>query len=592
MEAQSHSVAFAPLLTQAWGEDEGEDIYADSHDTTKVGAGDDDDPFKFEIDGDGDEGLVGDNENDDDSFALMTQQNDRFKDDDNDINGADDGSTDTDRAGDEDDSDGSCSSISSDGEEDSGSDSDSSSCVESTPLQERRARKIRRNDDFWAKYDVDCKSEFGEEKQQSRKQQQIKQQKTSSSEEDDPKYGEESHAAAMDVGKDGDLGTTPKKQKKRGMLFTKPPSSSTNKRPKSIYNMPLTTKSLVDELIPNYPHRTNQIHILCSQLVTTIQKTKFAWQIRTNNVRSNMGNTQYSEASYQGNIKFAAPSPILITGPGGVGKTSIVCDVMSALQNRTKKEGESCGISYAFVDCASSESGSVAAVMNSAYRQLHECYHTSVFRATCGGDEKYTTGTNKGGKHNKLGGDVVFHQEDSDESHNEDDGLDAAEDLIERARKRGKAGKKAKSAKANKKAAATISHGNNNVRQTRSTLATNAASKPTPEKSCGLTGSTVHIANKNTQNSGSVALFGRATSALLQGGISNNYHAAKSSSSQSNNNWRCAFLVLDNADRILSWKKPGSINPLTQLLMLPSVMGINLTIMFISRSTIFQYSCE
>lgn len=127
-------------------------------------------------------------------------------------------------------------------------------------------------------------------------------------------------------------------------------------------------------------------------------------------------------------------------------------------------------------------------------------------------------------------------------------------------------------------------------RQTRSTLATRAASKqPTPDKSAaGLTNGSTSMQNinrGNTQNSGAITLFGRATSALLQGNVTKKKPFLDS--------WRCAFLILDNADRILSWKRgSGSINPLTQLFMLPGVMGINLTIIFITRSSILQYSCE
>jgi len=335
-----------------------------------------------------------------------------------------------------------------------------------------------------------------------------------------------------------------------------------------------------------------QIHILCSQLVTIVQKSKFAWQM-SDNIRSS-GNTQYSEASYQGDSKLAAPSPIVVTGTGGGGKTCIVRDAMKALQKRTSggsEAGMHPTVADAYVDCASSESGSVAAVMNSAYRQLYECCELSSSPGRYG--KVRVKGNAKAGEKGKhiagiaratLGGDDFAADFESEA---EDEDADA-EDLIERQRKR-RSGK-SHGKKTNKEVKATAAkakmHKNNlqkNVRQTRlrSTLATRAACEPTFEKSTGLKGSIQSNVSINTQNSSSVALFGRATSALIQGG------ATKKKLPK---NCRCAFLILDNADRILSWKKTGSMNPLTQIFLLPCVMGINLTLIFISRSTIFQYS--
>ena len=115
---------------------------------------------------------------------------------------------------------------------------------------------------------------------------------------------------------------------------------------------------------------------------------------------------------------------------------------------------------------------------------------------------------------------------------------------------------------------ASQSTAHKNVRQTR--LSVGAVSETVNTTSYSLKGS---IQNTKTQSSSVVALFGCATSALIQA-----------------NTWRCTFLVLDNADRILSWNKHRCVSPLTQILMLPRIMGINLTLILISRSSLFQYS--
>ncbi|KAL7441514.1 hypothetical protein ACHAXH_007774, partial [Discostella pseudostelligera] len=103
----------------------------------------------------------------------------------------------------------------------------------------------------------------------------------------------------------------------------------------------------------------------------------------------------------------------------------------------------------------------------------------------------------------------------------------------------------------------------------RATTETTTTTTTTTTKSPKIEGS---ASNSTVQGGGgSIALFGRVIAAATSPRC-------------------CMFLILDNADRILSWKRYGSIHPLTQLFMLPSVMGIDLTLIFISQSSIFQYS--
>jgi len=594
MEAASqHSNGFEqPLLTQpqAWDEDSaGGTNNGDAGDFSGVGNDEKETNGKIPDIADGssmfevEEDHVNDGQDDDfgDGFNLLTQSNEMFKVKESAMDGGDSSS-----GGSSEDS-----SESSSSEEDDGSGSDAPTEIECdvTTLQERRERNVRRNNAFLMELKLGLNTIMdGGQTGNVQGKQLLKRKDKVIDEQEDCNTSEKDRGDLEEI----------TKGKRRGMIFS---TTRVNKQQKFPLNVtgsagkdpPLTTKSLADELKLNYPHRSNQIHSLCSQLVTIVQKSKFAWQM-TDNLRSS-GNTQYSEASYQGDTKLAAPSPIIITGTAGNGKTCIVRDAMKALRRRTNGGIEAPTVADAYVDCASSESGSVAAVMNSAYRQLYECYHLRNGFGRYGKVRVEEDDTKDGEKGKHVSGiarsSLRGNDFEEDFQSDVDDEDDLGEDLLERSRLKrkkkegltcGKNSKKEVKAVADK--AKTHEHKHvKNVRQTRlrATLATKASSEPAL-KSPGIKGSFHGAANRNTQSSSSVALFGRATSALIQG------NATKNKSSQ---NWRCAFLILDNADRILSWKKQhGSVCPLTQIFLLPSVMGINLTLIFISRSTIFQYS--
>lgn len=533
-----------------------------------------------EAEGDNSNGApaVGDAENDDlsaiedDGYRLLTQALNMENNDDVESSSSDESS---------DDGSESSGTTSSDDDSDSGSSQDEHALdADGTPLQERRERNMRRNKAFVDNLKLELNAMMNQGKKPPENVQGKKKKR---------KVAVEVEESTMNVAED-----TSKQRRRRGMLFsTHTNTAAINQRSiqtlHSQSNLIPSTKSLVDELNSKYPHRTNQIKLICSQLVNIVQKSKFAWQMK-----NNVGNIQYSEASYQGDIKMATPAPLNVTGAGGCGKSCIVRDAMTALGRMHPS------VTNAYIDCASSESGSVASVMNSAYRQLYECYHFNNGFGRYDKDEvvvKGKTKSNERGKHSSagiarssLGGGDFAEDIESDDAADDDESMGEVE--LERQRSRAQANgrnidKKAASAKAKKKSNSNVNL-QNNVRQTRlsSAMASKAAASQPATQTVGLQNASIPSATgKNTQNIGSVALFGRATSALIQAG--NNTRKRSS-----NNNWRCAFLILDNAERILAWKKHGSINPLTQIFLLPSVMGINLTLIFISRSTIFKYSCK
>lgn len=502
-----------------------------------------------------------------DGFKLLTQSNELFNENDDDSSATESGSDSSDGG----------SSGSDSGESDSDSSAEEEETNAAKTLQERREQNIQRNRAFVdiLKSEMTAMMMGGKVHQQHhRKKRKVE--------------GGENHAEAPE--KDAGDQEETARRKRRGMIFTTladrhqvmPPPTTSSKPYQS--HVHLCAKSLEDELNLNYPHQSNQIHLLCSQLVSIVKKSKFAWKM-ANNVQSS-GGIQYSEASYQGDIKLAAPSPIMITGSSGCGKTSIVRDAVLVLRRRISEGGEAGTVSKAYVDCASSESGSVAAVMNSAYKQLFECYHPS------SGFGRYGKSDTKE-KHHFHGeisrltlGGADFAEDGASDGGGGDDSDAYGEDLLERQRNRARRRNTVAARGKRTKGGLTSSQSQNPqkiARQTRlsASLAAKQESEAAP-KSSGLN-SIPSSSNRNTQNSSSVSLFGRATSALIQAGNASRKKAG-------NERWRCAFLVLDNAERILSWKKHGSVTPLTQIFLLPNIMGINLTLIFISRSTIFHHS--
>jgi hypothetical protein len=528
----------------------------------------------------------GHDDDDGDGFNLLTQSNELFKR--NTMNADDNYNSNTKSSDDNSSSSGSSAEYDDD-------DSDSDSSIEevtdvATPLQQRRERNVTRNNAFIASIKSGL-NEMMNGYQSNTEQHDFslpnnkRKRKTNGS---SKKIIEFSAATDYDT---IDIDDTSNKKRRRGMLFSTPfnkrrisYSDSTTPTSSSSWQEWQHTTEFISKLKLKYPHRTQQIHILCSQLVTIVRKTKFAWQM-TDNLRSYGYNNQFSEASYQGDVKLAASSPIMITGAGGSGKTCIVRDALEVLQGvgtchrRRGITSTNNNIAVAYINCASSESGSVASVMHEAYRQLFDCFHPSC-------------GFNDHGKVRLKESEKLFSGKEqsilTNEDFTEDDEIDIAdedsieEELLEkqRNRKRQKVHNNRHGQKSTNDAKiAKQSRAHDNVRQTR--LRSGAVSETTvTNTSSSLKGSIQNTNNnRRTQSSSVVALFGRSTSSLIQG---------NPSKKKSHNSWRCAFLVLDNADRILSWNKHGCVSPLTQILMLPRI--INLTLIFISRSTLFQYS--
>jgi len=468
-----------------------------------------------------------------------------------------------------------------------------------------------------------------------------------------------------DVNLNGDAAEYPavaSKPKKRGILLTseveayqehlkfqstldtKASSLGTTDNSGKNHHPSLPPLLIYQELDKKYPHRSFQIQQLTSILDMNVQKTKMAWNMTENTKsfrnQSNYCDNIFSEASYQGNIKMPSPTPIMITGAGGCGKTSIVRDTVRMIRRRANDETSFDSVSdgldshagdsgkyraekgtksiepivaEAYVDCASGDSGSVSLVLNNAFRQLHQCFYpkeeeddsergqmrnllaNGISTSKDNQTESKKTMAELQEEDDNGDNDVMVGGLGSDIDESDEGNASDIEEDLERMRKthfRKRLNKKlhrasTPSAYARKAQLSPVT----NTRQTRHSLAAGAKQEKLNgnESFSGFKGSASDTAG-NSKESSPVAFFGRAVSTLLQKGQSGGTSPSSSASCRQMSNGRCAILILDNAERIMSWRQQGSKNALLQIMRLPSLMGLNLTLILITRSAVLQYS--
>ena len=463
--------------------------------------------------------------------------------------------------------------VDSSGSSDDSETSDDSSVEEkreSTPIQIRRARNIRRHSEFAKSLNLgglirDPKSSPKAKKQKI----------------------ETTETALHELNGGGLDSIIDAPAQRRGMIFS---TKSMNKKHEQFMRAAsnhvqsaYATKSVTNELEAKYPTRSLQIKLLSSELEKVVRNTKYAWQNKFSRQK------QYSEAKPDSDLPFASPTPILISGSAGTGKSSIVCDTINVLrENIDKISGQIIGknqrcrntiISSAYVDCASSSGIDVAFVLNTAFKQLHNCYHPDTAYKYKPDDfiGKDVEGNDANGSNEPISfNDMNLMDYSSDPmedvDENDDNGIEA-EDLIERERNQFRATKGKKGSSRQSLDKKSIERSSKYHRKAR-----DSSRATTKQTDFGYQRSSRH-----SYDSSPVALFGRAVSVLLQGGLSKKKRPKYG---------RCSFLVLDNAERIQSWKKSGSRNALAQLFKLPNVMGINLTVIFISRGSLLTHSGE
>jgi Cdc6-like AAA superfamily ATPase len=327
----------------------------------------------------------------------------------------------------------------------------------------------------------------------------------------------------------------------------------------------LTPTTAAKSLQTRYPHRESQIRLLTSLLSATM--------------------TQASRESPDSNISAYVPAPIFVTGPSGTGKTAICRDVVDALDKTAS------GVVSAYVNCAILEPSSIDRLVSSAYSQLkpieleakpksrrrkrkHKSFSTKDVPAkvqAVSNDEDAVTGDSRengkrattteeleGPKLQKSAEPGATDAPIDAEVPNQDDENDEQDSELN---KRIQPGRRAKAD--NIPTDSSQIAGKENVNKIGSIVAKSNAAAGKVESSW-----TTHAA---------VVALGRALKP---------YYGRESKS--------CAFLVLDHAERLLSLsvKKAGNelTNYLAELLLLPKVMELNLTIIVITNNCVLDSS--
>lgn len=125
-------------------------------------------------------------------------------------------------------------------------------------------------------------------------------------------------------------------RKPRGMLRKVQATTSLSKESNS-----RTLGERLRSLMAQYPHRESQIHHLAALL---------------------HGSVGACHTTPKGSLALQVPAPIFISGPPSTGKTSVVKDVVKALHNER--------LHSAYIHCETLEPSSVERLVSDAYRQL------------------------------------------------------------------------------------------------------------------------------------------------------------------------------------------------------------------------------
>jgi Cdc6-like AAA superfamily ATPase len=326
----------------------------------------------------------------------------------------------------------------------------------------------------------------------------------------------------------------------------------------------LTPTNVAKSLQTRFPHRESQIRLLTSLLSATM--------------------TQARRYSPDSGISAYVPAPIFVTGPSGTGKTAICRDVVDALDKTAT------GVASAYVNCAILEPSSIDRLVSSAYGQLipieleenpkprrRKRKHKSVstkevpakVQAVSNAEDTVTGDSQENGKYTtteETEGSKVQKSTESGatdapidtEVPNQDEEKDEHDTELN---KRTQPGRRAKVDNIPTGSAQVA--GKENVKKFGSIVAKSNAASGKVESSWAT-----HTA---------VVALGRALKP---------YYGRESKS--------CAFLVLDHAERLLSLsiKKSGNeqTNYLAELLLLPKVMELNLTIIVITNNCVLDSS--
>jgi len=416
-----------------------------------------------------------------------------------------------------------------------------------------------------------------------------------------------------------------------------PEKISSLPQPNTCPTLPLpttTTTTRMELLERDYPHRSPQIRLLHSLFTATVRQAARHQHHRTTTT------TATSRGIY-------VPPPVYITGSSGSGKTGIVCRVLRELpycESGGSGTGGGCAsssgngggrnskIGVAYVNCATMESANVGVLLDTAYTQLLEDFSSSSgLEDGDGSDGVFHHTKKKKKKHQGTESNDLLQMESfldvaaTDAQHEEDvarvvdmveeeqEDEEELEDYMEKQRKSGERfsggeawkrrkqhrlkGKSTTAATTQKSAAAAAAEckdkdGGTDRRITRSVGTTNTGATTTAGTNDG--GKLLSASNAKKRMSAAITTtttthrslfqtpmaFGRAVSRFC--GVSNYGSRIYGG---------CAFLVIDHADKLFSLSSEDrNGNFLSQLLLLPKVMELNLTIVVITNNVLLEFT--
>lgn len=249
------------------------------------------------------------------------------------------------------------------------------------------------------------------------------------------------------------------------------------------------------------------------------------------------------------------PPPIFVHGPGSVGKTSVVQDVVQSISRSPR-------IGSAYINCATLEPSSIEALVESAYRQIHRTFKESNMP-----DKKKTKRRRKTSKNKPP---MARNSADIEEPEYNEATAVAMEDRIEQAR--------ALQSQTQEESQAIEETEICPRRSSRHMNSESAVSKKVMMRDNSKDKVQTTEASAHANHGAPLAFARSLTPFLGQGGVGG------------------AFFVLDHAERLMtlapnrSNSQRNKTNYLSQLVLLPKVMGLNLTMILISRNSLLMNS--
>ena len=394
------------------------------------------------------------------------------------------------------------------------------------------------------------------------------------------------------------------KRKRRGMIFqTKFNSNAADIPYVSFNNMEMDSNSRssigtpLEELKAEFPFRSSQIRILHSLLMSTVRQTQRCSRLKVNTREECTSNHVF------------VPSPIFITGSSGTGKTVVVKHVVDMIKRQQaksttfKRSKIPVTIADAYVDCGIIESSSLKNLMKNIHKQIKSDFIRRKINLNDAKDEPHIVHYSNHGKgtkemderrksRNKNGDDYIgqgnnprctsnnlpsrflkdqidLKNDKTSEDHDlldydlaNDDDDSANEDTIELQRR------------SHRKLERLNKHKNDEMKSTTKNL------DDDNDDTDPLSFSNAHRTDFSS--------LGRALSKWCGNQTGrNDGHDSKG----------CAVLILDHAEKLFTLNNPNSNswnsdsnNLLTQFMLLPKVMKLNLTIIIISSRTLLGFS--